>query len=69
MPLTHLVVSDRGSGIQFKGMRQIPYKLAHRTYLFGQYLDRTEQLWLIAEINEHLRLSNPVLFSIDQRIH
>jgi eukaryotic-like serine/threonine-protein kinase len=63
MPLSHLAVYDRGSGIQFQGMRQRPnppYKLVRGTYHFGQYLDRAEQLWIGAEIQEHLRLSNSV---------
>jgi eukaryotic-like serine/threonine-protein kinase len=71
MPLSHLVAIDRGQkGIQFKGMAEVnsPFsnKLVRHTYSFGHYLDRAEQLWLIAEINEHLRSVNPVLFSISK---
>jgi hypothetical protein len=62
MPLSHLVVIDRGGrSIQFKGMEETnsPFsdKLVPSTYSFGHYLDRAEQLWLIAEINEHIEYS------------
>jgi eukaryotic-like serine/threonine-protein kinase len=64
MPLSQLVVIDRGGkSIQLEGVKEVnsPFhdKLVyHRhTYSFGHYLDRTEQLWLIAEINEHIRHS------------
>jgi eukaryotic-like serine/threonine-protein kinase len=64
MPLSQLVVIDRGGrSIQFEGVKEVnsPFHdklVCHsHTYSFGHYLDRIEQLWLIAEINEHIRYS------------
>jgi eukaryotic-like serine/threonine-protein kinase len=60
MPINQLAVIDRGKkGIQIQCLRQSlknPQRYVRHTYTFGQYLDRLEQQWLLAEISEQFRL-------------